>query len=90
MPYYGIGFYSANFFDKKDLGLPFALYLFQGATVRRFNPKWALNYEWNLGMSFNWDPYDPFDNPNNVACGFFRQCVCGRQYVHEILHQRSL
>lgn len=25
MPYYGIGFYSANFFDKKDLGLPFAL-----------------------------------------------------------------
>lgn len=69
MPYYGLGFYSGNFLRKKDLGLPFALYLFQGATIRRFNPKWSLNYEWNLGMSFNWKSYDPFDNPNNVALG---------------------
>lgn len=69
MPYYGLGFYSGNFLRKKDLGLPFALYLFQGATIRRFNPRWSLNYEWNLGMSFNWKSYDPFDNPNNVALG---------------------
>lgn len=69
MPYYGIGFYSANFFNKHGLGYPMAFYLFQGATIREFNPKWSLNYEWNLGMSFNWKPYDPFDNPNNVALG---------------------
>lgn len=69
MPYYGIGVYSANFFRKKDLGLPLSIYIFQGATMKRFTPRLALNYEWNLGMSFNWRPYDPFDNPDNIALG---------------------
>lgn len=69
MPYYGVGVYSANILRKKDLGLPFSVYLFQGATFKRFNPRLALNYEWNLGMSFNWKPYDPFDNPENIALG---------------------
>lgn len=88
MPYYGIGFYSGNFFKKKDLGLPFALYLFQGATIRRFNPKWALNYEWNLGMSFNWVPYDPFDNPNNVALGSsVNVYVAGSMYMKYYINE---
>lgn len=69
MPYYGVGIYSANILRKKDLGLPFSVYLFQGATFKRFSPRLALNYEWNLGMSFNWKPYDPFDNPENIALG---------------------
>lgn len=69
MPYYGIGFYSANFFRKKELGLPMSLFIFQGATIRQFSERFGLKYEWNLGMSFNWKAYDPFDNPNNVALG---------------------
>ena len=69
MPYFGLGIYSATFFRKHDLGVPFSLYVFQGATFKRFSPKLALNYEWNLGMSFNWKPYDPFDNPENIALG---------------------
>lgn len=69
MPYYGVGVYSANFLRKKDLGVPFSVYLFQGATIKRFSPRLVLNYEWNLGMSFNWKPYDAFDNPENIALG---------------------
>lgn len=69
MPYFGIGFYGARFYNKKALGHPFSLFLFQGAEVRRFNRNLSLNYEIDLGMSFNWKPYDAFDNPRNVALG---------------------
>lgn len=67
MPYYGMGLYTAKFFDKKGLGQPVSLYVFQGATIKSFTPRLSLNYEWNLGMSFNWKPYDVFDNPENIA-----------------------
>lgn len=69
MPTLGVGLYMANFHRKEDLGTPFSLFFFQGAQLRRFNPRWSLNYEWNLGASFNWKHYDPFDNPENVALG---------------------
>lgn len=69
MPYFGIGFYGAKFFNKKALGHPFSVYLFQGAELHRYKPNFSLNYELNLGMSFNWKPFDPFDNPDNIALG---------------------
>lgn len=69
MPYYGVGVYMANFFNKKGLGTPVSVYLFQGADLATFNSKWSLKYELNLGMSFNWKPYDVFDNPDNIALG---------------------
>lgn len=69
MPYYGLGIYSANLIDIKELGYPISVYIFQGATIKRFNPRLALNYEWNLGMSFNWKPYDAIDHPKNIAIG---------------------
>lgn len=69
MPYYGLGIYTANFFHIKDLGTPVSVYLFQGATIKRFNSRLALNYEWNLGLSSNWKPYDASDNPKNIALG---------------------
>lgn len=69
MPYYGIGFQSMRFFNKKALGNPFSLYLIQGAEIKRYNPRFSLNYELNLGMSFNWKAYDAFDNPDNIALG---------------------
>lgn len=69
MPYYGIGFYGARFFNKKALGNPFSLYIFQGSEIKRYSPRFSFNYELNLGMSFNWKPYDAFDNPNNIALG---------------------
>ncbi|MCC8147216.1 MAG: acyloxyacyl hydrolase [Bacteroidales bacterium] len=69
MPYMGLSLYFANFYREKDLGRPFSLYLFQGAQLYTLKPKLTLHYEWNLGSSFNWKYYDPFDNPRNVAVG---------------------
>lgn len=69
MPYYGIGLYSGSFFNKKALGYPLSVFLFQGAEVRQFSRKTSLYYELNLGMSFNWKTYDAFDNPDNIALG---------------------
>lgn len=69
MPYYGVALYSANFRRDKDLGRPYALYLLQGATIAKISKRMSLNYEWNLGMSMGWKPYNAFDNPENIAIG---------------------
>lgn len=69
LPYVGIGVYMANFYRDHDLGTPFSIYFFQGAQLKRFKRNLSLNYEWNLGSSFNWKHYDPFDNPDNIALG---------------------
>lgn len=69
MPYYGIGIYNVNFFNKKGLGHPLSVFLFQGADLATFSNKWSLKYELNLGLSFNWKYYDAFDNPDNIAIG---------------------
>lgn len=68
MPYYGVGLYAAKF-SKKHIGTPISLFVFQGGELAKLSSKWSLNYELNLGMSFNWDSYDRFDNPNNIALG---------------------
>lgn len=69
LPTIGVGLYMANFYRDHDLGIPFSLFLFQGATLHQFNPRLTLNYEWNLGASFNWKHYDAFNNPDNIALG---------------------
>jgi len=69
MPYGGVGLMFAEFFNKKELGSPFALYAFQGTTLSNLSARTKLNFEWFLGASFNWKPYDPFDNPENIALG---------------------
>lgn len=69
MPHMGIGLYFANFYRESDLGRPFSLYIFQGAQIKKFSRTLSLNYEWNLGGSFNWKYYDEFDNPSNIALG---------------------
>lgn len=69
MPYAGIGLMGATFFDEESLGNPYTLYAFQGLTVAKFTSKFKINFEWNLGASFNWKPYDPFDNPHMIALG---------------------
>lgn len=68
-PALGVGLYVANFYREDDLGTPFSLFFFQRATLRQFTPRWSLDYEWNLGSSFNWKYYDAFDNPDNIALG---------------------
>ena len=63
----GIGFYT--FRDPELLGDPVAFYLFQGARIARLAPRLSFNYEWNLGLSAGWKPYDVYENPTNTIMG---------------------
>lgn len=70
LPYFGVGIYTARFKGRShDLGKPFSVYVFHGATLANLSEHLKFNYEWNLGASFGWDAYDPVDNPENVAIG---------------------
>lgn len=67
--YQGVGFNYYNFGDKRQLGNPMSVYLFQGARIAQLNPRLSFNYEWNLGLSWGWKHYDYDTNPNNVVIG---------------------
>lgn len=67
--YQGIGLSFYNFKETKYFGNPFCAYLFQGAQISQISNNISLNYEWNLGLSFNWKTYDFNDNPYNVVIG---------------------
>nr|WP_129730860.1 acyloxyacyl hydrolase [Parabacteroides goldsteinii] len=67
--YQGIGLGWYSFENKDELGNPLAIYLFQGARIARFNPRLSLNYEWNFGVSFGWEPYDEYYNRYNKVIG---------------------
>ncbi|MDR0976207.1 MAG: acyloxyacyl hydrolase, partial [Prevotellaceae bacterium] len=67
--YQGIGIGHHQYEDKKELGAPWMFYVFQGGRIARFSTRLSLNYEWNLGLSFGWHPYDENENPNNRIIG---------------------
>ena len=67
--YQGIGFSYYTFGEKKSMGNPLALYLFQGARLARLNNRTSFNYEWNLGLSAGWKPYDFETNYYNTLIG---------------------
>ncbi len=67
--YQGIGLGFFSFGEKEYLGDPWALYIFQGARMARFSPRLSLNYEWNLGLSFGWKPFDYNTNYDNRVIG---------------------
>ncbi|AWW29090.1 acyloxyacyl hydrolase [Echinicola strongylocentroti] len=67
--YWGIGMAQFYFGNKKELGNPLALYLYQGARIANLSQKITLNFEWNFGISGGWEPYDVESNPNNKTVG---------------------
>ncbi len=67
--YQGIGLAYYNFFEPRELGNPLAVYLFQGARIARISPRVSLNYEWNFGVSFGWEPYNFDYNWHNTVIG---------------------
>lgn len=67
--YQGIGLGYFDFGNRREIGNPVALYLFQGARIAKFTPRLSLNYEWGFGVSFGWKPYHYYDNPNNTVIG---------------------
>jgi hypothetical protein len=62
---YGVGAYGANFPDKKEVGVPLALYGFVQSNITKIGLL-DLRYEIDLGMAFNWR-YLGISNTNNVA-----------------------
>ena len=58
--YQGIGVAFNTFFDRKEIGNPTAIYVFQGARLAQISQSLSLDYEWNFGASFGWHPYDPY------------------------------
>ena len=67
--YQGIGLAYYTFLDKKEIGNPYAFYLFQGATLARLAPNLSFDLEWNFGVSGGWEVYNPRTNPNNGGVG---------------------
>ncbi len=70
-PKYGIGLYSGNF-DNKDFGRPFGIYGFMDFPIKSIhsrNTRWNWFYTIGLGVAFNFNYYDPEDNPGNQLLG---------------------
>ena len=65
----GIGVARYAFGDKRELGDPVVVYLFQGGRIARLAPRLTLDYEWNFGLSFGWHPYDRRTNRRNLVMG---------------------
>lgn len=70
-PHYGFGFYTADFHNDEELGLPNAIYGFIGLPIRRWSNS-VLGYKLGFGLTYNWKPYDGYKNPFNVAIGSYR------------------
>jgi hypothetical protein len=70
-PTFGLGFYAVDYNDEDQLGKPFALYGFtEWPFVRTKNLVFSLQV--GFGLSFNWEPFDPLNNPYNEAIGTFK------------------
>ncbi len=74
-PYYGVGYYMGNMNrivlgnDKQNgFGKPAALYAFFGSPLYR-GKRFGFNYDLGLGLSYNFNAYDPALNPYNILIG---------------------
>lgn len=68
-PYYGVGVAFPRFHDER-LGKPVSFFGTYGARIIQLTNWLKLNYEINFGYSTNWNHYDRFTNPDNVAVGW--------------------
>ncbi|NOX46150.1 MAG: acyloxyacyl hydrolase [Chlorobi bacterium] len=66
-PEYGLGLYLADFYNPEEIGFPIAVHGYFTAPFFR-GERLMLNYEFGLGMAFNWKNYSP-SNPYNKAIG---------------------
>lgn len=61
----GVSWHEMN----PQLGNPMSVYVFQGARIAAITRRLKLNYEWNLGLTLGWNPYDMETNPYNISIG---------------------
>lgn len=71
-PTFGIGFYSSTFHNA-NVGEPNALYFFLNMpfTFPRYQ-KIRFSYFASYGLSYNFNPFDPEENPLNLFIGSYR------------------
>ena len=77
-PAFGVGFYAGDYFEKgAQLGNPLAVYGFAIWPLQR-KKAFTLTLQMGFGLSWNWQPFDPVTNPDNVAIGAFRAAYTDR------------
>ncbi len=74
-PYYGFGYYMGNMNgiilgndEQTGFGKPAALYAFFGSPLYRWN-RIEIDYDLSLGLSYNFNAYDPELHPYNILVG---------------------
>lgn len=67
--YQGIGVALFDFGNRKEIGRPLVIYLFQKSGLTRISSRFSIDYEWNFGLSTGWVLYNPRTNPNNIVVG---------------------
>jgi hypothetical protein len=67
-PSYGVGFYAGRFDHKEELGHPYAAYGFFSWPFPVSN-RVQVTSDFGLGVSWNWNEFDPRANPTNTALG---------------------
>ncbi len=67
--YQGIGISYHHFFNDRELGSPFGIYIFQHSRIVSLAPKLSLDYEWDFGINWNWIKYDRITNPYQRLMG---------------------
>lgn len=65
--YQGVGMAWHDF--NRQLGRPLSVYIFQGAKIATLSQRLSFNYEWSLGLTMGWHPYDKESNPENRVIG---------------------
>lgn len=70
-PSFGVGLYGADLNNDEELGTPTSLYGFFVWPLKRSGP-WKYNFEMAFGLTNDWKPYDPVENPKNTALGLGR------------------
>ncbi len=66
-PALGAGVYAADYGD--ELGAPIAAYVFYSWPFVDPGGRWSLTSDWSLGMAWNFEPFDPIENPFNNLVG---------------------
>jgi hypothetical protein len=67
-PYYGFGLSMSNFFNANEVGYPISAFGILGLPIKRWK-KLELFVEFQYGMAWNWNYYDPVSNPKNIVIG---------------------
>ncbi len=67
-PYYGFGVSMGNFFNPDEIGYPISTFGVLGLPIKRWK-KLEVYGEFQYGLAFNWNYYDPVSNPKNLVIG---------------------